>query len=192
MRKYLGMALAVLVVTIGATTARADSTSTIDFDTTFGQAPTSGSIDCDSVGCPNSITATVVWEGLTFNFSDAALTGGLQPNIGAAYPACSAADGSPALAYQTLDNCSGVDGWDTVNVGGNWILSLDSGTPGNFVEAVGVGTANEDATASGGSFTDPPAATPEPGSGALMLTGLALMGFMLARKRIAQAGEQAA
>jgi len=184
MRKLFGIIGIVLFFAIGVTVARADTTSTIDFTATYGQAPASGVIDCDSAGCPNSITATVQWEGLTFDFSDAALTSGLQANISSIYPNCSAPDPSSALAYQTLDSCSGVDGWDTYDNAGTWILSLDSGTPGNFAEANGVGTANEDAVASGGSFVDP-VPTPEPGSGALMLAGLAFMGLMIARKRIA-------
>jgi len=191
MRKSLWMILAVFVVALGATTAHADSTSTLNFDASYGQAPTSGTIDCDSVGCPNSINATVVWDGLTFNFTDAALTAGLAPNIAAVYPSCNAASGSSALAYQVLNSCSGYDGWSTVDFNGTWLLSLDSGTPGGFFEAAGVGTADDDAVASGGSFVDPaPASTPEPGSWALTLTGLSLLGLMLARKRMAQGQRQ--
>jgi hypothetical protein len=191
MRKSLWIILAALIVAFGATTARADSTSTFNFDATYGQAPTSGLIDCDSVGCPNSINATVVWEGLTFTFSDAALTAGLAPDIAAVYPSCNAAAGSSAQAFQTLNGCSGYDGWSTVNFNGTWLLSLDSGTPGGFFEAAGVGTADDGALASGGSFTDPvPESTPEPGSLALTVSGLALLGLMLARKRMARGQHQ--
>jgi hypothetical protein len=185
MRKSLWITLTVLEVAIGATVARADSLSTLNFDTAFGEAPTSGMIDCDSAGCPNSIAATIIWEGLTFNFSDSALTSGLQPDISAIYPSCNAAGSSPALAYQTLSGCSGVDGWDTVDTGGTWILSLDSGTPGNFAEATGVGTPDDGISASEGSFTDSTPA-PEPGAGALVLTGIVLIGVMSIQKRIAQ------
>jgi hypothetical protein len=191
MRKSLWITLAVVCVAIGATTAHADSISTFNFETTFGQAPTSGVIDCDSAGCPNSITATIVWEGLTFDFSDAALTSGLEADIISVYPNCNAPDGSSALAYQTPDSCSGYDGWDTIDFNGTWILSLDSGTPGGFTEAMGVGTPDDGAIASGGSFVDP-ASTAEPGSGVLTLGGLALLGLMLMRKRIAQGRRQAA
>jgi hypothetical protein len=191
MRKSLWITLAVVCVAIGATTAHADSISTFNFQTTFGEAPTSGVIDCDSAGCPNSITATILWEGLTFNFSDAALTSGLEADIVSVYPNCNAPDGSSALAYQTLDSCSGYDGWDTIDFNGTWILSLDSGTPGGFTEAMGVGTPDDGAIASGGSFVDP-ASTAEPGSSVLTLGGLALLGLMLMRKRIAQGRRQAA
>ena len=191
MRKSLWITLAVFFVAIGASSARADSISTFNFETTFGQAPTSGVIDCDSVGCPNSISATIVWEGLTFNFSDAAFTSGLQPDIIAIYPNCDAADGSSALAYQTLNSCSGYDGWNTIDFNGTWILSLDSGTPGGFTEAFGVGTPDDGAVESGGSFVDP-VSTAEPGSGALVLSGLAMLGLMLVRKRIAHGQRQGA
>jgi hypothetical protein len=132
-----------------------------------------------------------VWEGLTFNFSDAALTSGLEADIVSVYPNCNAPDGSSALAYQTLDSCSGYDGWDTIDFNGTWILSLDSGTPGGFTEAFGAGTPDDGAIASGGSFVDP-VSTAEPGSGVLMLGGLALLGLMLMRKRIARGRRQAA
>jgi hypothetical protein len=192
MPKSLWITLVVLSVAIGATTARADTTSAISFDTTIGQAPTSGVIDCDSAGCPNSIDVTVDWEGLTFNFSDAALTSGLQPASYFAGSACDATAPS-ALAYQSLNGCSGWDGWATGEESdGTWIMALDSGIPGMFVLVSGVGTPNADAVASGGTFTDPPVSTPEPDSGALALTGLALLGLMIARKGIAQGRQQGA
>lgn len=190
MRKSLWITLAVLFAAVVASSARADSISTFDFQTAYGQAPTSGVIDCDSAGCPNSITATIVWEGLTFNFSDAEFTYGLEPDIAAIYPNCDAAPGSSALAYQTLNSCSGYDGWDTVDYNGTWIFSLDSGTPGGFTEAFGVGTADDGAIASAGSFVDP-VPTSEPGSGTLMLSGIALLGLMLMGKRRGRDSRQA-
>jgi len=184
MRKFLGIIGIVLLFALGTTAARADTTSTIDFTTTIGQAPTSGVISCDSAGCPNSIAVTVEWEGLTFNFSDADLTGGLQPISTFAGTACEAATAS-AIVDQSLNGCSGWDGWATgEESNGTWLMALDSGIPGMFVLETGVGTADADAVASGGTFTDP-APTPEPGSGILALAGLALVGLMLARNRFA-------
>jgi hypothetical protein len=170
-----------------ATTAEADTTSTMNFTTTSGQAPTSGVIDCDSPGCPNSIAATIDWEGLSFTFSDSTLTSGLEPDsYFMGYPTCNAADGPSALAYQSLNMCSGYDGWATAELeDGSWVLALDSGTPGLFALETGVGTPDENAVPSGGSFTDP-TSTPEPGSNVLMLTGLASLGLMLMRKRSVQ------
>lgn len=191
MRRFLWATITVLFVAIGATAAHADSTSTIDFVAASGQAPTSGSIDCDSPGCPNSIAVTIDWEGLTFNFSDSELTSDLEPaSYFAGYPSCNAAGGPSALVYQSLNMCSGYDGWDTAQLtDGSWVLALDSGTPGLFAEVTGVGTPDAGAVASWGSFTDP-VPTPEPGSCALLLTGLLLVGLMFTRKRIAQGRDQ--
>lgn len=191
MRMPLLVTIIVLFVAIGATTARADSVSSIDFTTSIGQAPASGTISCDSVGCPNSVSATVDWEGLTFNFSDADLTGGLQPISTFAGTACEAASPS-AIVDLSLNGCSGWDGWATgEESNGNWVMALDSGIPGMFVLETGVGTADANAVASGGTFTDP-VSTPEPGTGALALAGLALVGLMLARNRFALRRQQSA
>ncbi|MGB6430254.1 MAG: PEP-CTERM sorting domain-containing protein [Candidatus Acidiferrales bacterium] len=186
------VAVVVLFVAMAVTTVRADSTSNFDFTTTVGQAPTSGVIDCDSVGCPNSISATVEWEGLTFNFSDAVLTGGLQPSSYFADSATCTATAPSALVDQALNGCAGYDGWATAEESdGTWLFALDSGVPGLFAVVSGTGTVDEGAVASGGTFTDP-APTPEPGSGDLLLIGLALLGIVVLRKGIAQGRHQSA
>ena len=174
-----------------APAAHADTVSTLNFVATSGQAPTSGVVDCDSPGCPNSIAVAIDWEGLTFAFSDSALTSGLEPvSSFSGFPDCDAAGGLSALAYQSLNMCSGYDGWATAELGdGSWVLALDSGTPGLFALETGVGTPDEDAVASSGSFTDP-IPTPEPGSVSLMLAGLALLGLMLIRKCMVQGRTQ--
>ena len=186
MRNLFCITVIVLCVSIGSSTVRADTTSALNFEAAFGQAPTSGIIDCDSAGCPNSISATIDWEGLTFNFSDAALTSGLAPASLFAGSPCDAAAGSSALAYQALNTCSGFDGWATAELGnGNWILALDTGIPGLFALETGVGTPDGDAVASGGTFVDP-VPTPEPGSLGLMLTGLALLGLFSIYRHVSQ------
>jgi len=153
------------------------------FVTTLGDAPTSAAIDCDSAGCPNSISATIDWEGLTFTFSDATLTSGLEPGSDfTGNPNCNPAAGSSALVFQSLTTCSTYHGWGVDESSGSWILSLDTGTPGLFAEATGVGTLDEGAVTSGGSF-DVSTATPEPGSGALVLTGVALLALMMRKRR---------
>jgi hypothetical protein len=181
MRTLLWVTL--LMFSVGtASTAHADTTSALDFGTTTGQAPTSGLIDCDSAGCPNSISATIDWEGLVFTFSDAALTAGLEPDsYFAGNPNCDVAAGPSALVYQSLNNCSPYHGWATAEVGGNWLMALDTATPGLFVLVTGVGTPDADAVASGGSFIDP-VPTPEPTSGGLLLVGVALLGSMWMRQ----------
>jgi hypothetical protein len=183
MRKSLCFTIAAVFAAIGATSAHADAIYPMTFVTTAGDAPTSAMVDCDSAGCPNSISATIDWEGLTFTFSDATLTSGLEPGSDfAGNPNCDAAAGSSALVFQSLTTCSTYHGWSVDESSASWILSLDTGTPGLFAEATGVGTLDEGAVASGGSFIVA-TSTPEPGSGALMLTGVALLGLMMRKRR---------
>ena len=83
--------------------------------------------------------------------------------------------------------CSGYDGWDTAQLtDGSRVLALDSGTPGLFAEVTEVAHPTQ-APFTWGSFTDP-VPTPEPGSCALLLTGLLLVGLGLRGSVLLKAG----
>jgi hypothetical protein len=182
--------LGLLCLMLGAPAAHADTLYQMNFTTTHGQPLTSGVIDCNDAACDTSITATTVWEGLTFTWSNTDLTTGL-PSIGSLSNNISCSNtSSSAYAFQLLDGCDGLNGWYATVAGPS--VGLATPSPFNFerFNDGANGSLDGGAQSGFGTFTltlIPPTSAPEPITGVLMLMGLGLLGLiMVRRKRMAR------
>jgi hypothetical protein len=197
LRKSFWIILPVLLVAIGAPNAHATVTDyTISFTCTIPTqgclSPTSGSFEYDNT--TNQFTSfQVVWDGFTFNLAADGFFGGLgsTPCIGTAGGPQAYASGLTLMTTCATDPAT------------NWTGTAQSGGPGlsfrflsfvdnnNFFEISVVDTTTPIPSGTfdfaNGTFTTTittAAATPEPGTAVLWLTGILLMIVM--RKRLAQ------
>jgi PEP-CTERM motif len=165
---------------------------TINFTSNQGDVASSGTLEYDST-IP-SVTASIVWEGQTFGFSDANLVAGLDGN--SSFTGCTGT--AEALAFNVLNGCAGTMNWFGDNFNGADYLqlyviqgapcgsTLESGYP--CYDGFAPPLAGLDVPYSGGTFTltaVDPTPTPEPSTCSFILLGAGMLGLLM-RKRLAQ------
>jgi hypothetical protein len=190
-----------LIAAVSAPNAHADTCTpgdtctdyTINFTSNQGDIATAGTLEYDSTTV--SIDASIVWEGQTFDFSDANLLAGLEGN--SSFTGCSGT--AEALVFNILNGCAGTMNWFGDNFYGADYLQLyviqgqpcgGAGFSGySCYDGFAPPLAGLNVPYSGGTFTlseIDPTDTPEPSTIGLMLIGLGILGLVM-RKHIAEA-----
>jgi hypothetical protein len=176
------LAFSLLASGAGSTT-RADTitTYTINFTTTFGSAPTSGSFTYDST-TPGFKNFRVVWNGLTFDLT----SGANRPFVGAT--GCAGEERTPAYAFSLLAGT--LTGCDVAYM---WSAQPSPGVPRFAFVAFSSSGVGRDAVfrSRGGRTTLPQpsggrwtlSATPVPEPATVMLLGSGLLALWVALRR---------
>src|ERR1700690_588345 len=189
MRRSLWI-VAILWAGVIAPNAHADTLTTYTINYTGGPPiPTSGSFTYDST-TPGFSNFHVIFDGRDFDFSTIANnTLNINPQINTGGPSCIGGTTGPQAVFELLTACTSISHWDSI--------SLSSSLPEELAFGFGACDSNGNIAMTGYYFNSDPSAsfnqsyvsggfttaTPEPGTGALLLFGLGLPGLMLVMRK---------
>ena len=188
MRKSLQI-VTLLFVASCVPAAFADTLYTLTFNATSGTAPSSATFDYN--GTTFVSPATVNWDSQSFNFLDSTSPDfGLNDTI-ASVAACIAPDTGAQASVDLLTKCGTLGYNAQANPGLTYTLNIASLDGPSLYEQIGLTSGCSGSCIFGaGTVSLAASSTPEPGSGILLLSGIALLGLVM-RKHIGQGLPQA-